>query len=133
MSETTVRNKHRAKLKELRPIQKAVETKRKWGYKTAMELLSIIERHSGTNVYALAKLTGWSPGRVVHFVNRLEKLNLVKSVYEVKLGRMTRMIYRVHPLENLILTDEDKKFLQGLGLGARNLPQKRKEHEPLTC
>lgn len=133
MSETTVRNKHHARLKELLPIQKAVETKRKWGYKTAMELLSMIERHNGTNVYALAKLTGWSQGRVVHFVNRLEKLNLVKSVYEVKLGRMTRRIYRTHPLENIILSDEDKAFLRGLKISAQNLPQRRKEHEPLTC
>lgn len=114
-------------------IQKAVETKRKWGYKCAMELLSTIEKHNGTNVYSLAKLMKWSIGNVTYFVNRLEKLNLVKSVYEVKLGRMTRRIYRTHPLENIILTDEDKAFLQGLGLGAKNLPQKRKEHEPLTC
>lgn len=128
MSNGTFRNSD-----ETKKTQKAVETKRRWGYKTATTLLSVIEKHNGANVYVLANLAGWSPGKVTYFVNRLEKLNLVKSVYEVKLGRLTRRIYRAHPLENIILTDEDKEFLRGLGFGARNMPQKRKEHEPLTC
>lgn len=128
MSNETVRNND-----ETKKTQKAVETKRKWGYKTATTLLSVIEKHNGANVYVLANLAGWSPGKVTYFVNRLEKLNLIKSVYEVKLGRLTRRIYRTHPLENLILSDEDKAFLRGVKISAQNLPQRRKEHEPLTC
>ncbi len=55
------------------------------------ELYTAINDHSGSSIYEMAKLTGWSPGRVHASIRRLEKDGMIRSKQVVE-GSRVRLV-----------------------------------------
>lgn len=74
----------------------AIQARREKGGDTDWELYELIDEHPGLSIYELAKLKGWTHGRVHGAVKRLEKSGLVRLEQIVKDSRVKSI---VRPLE----------------------------------
>lgn len=57
---------------------KAVQARRQRGEDTDWELYELIDERPGLSIYELAKIKGWTHGRVHGAVKRLEKNKLIR-------------------------------------------------------
>ncbi len=69
----------RSKESRLAALEKAKAARRQKSGDTDDELYTLINEHPGKSVYELAKLAGWSPGKVHASVQRLERDGMIKS------------------------------------------------------
>jgi len=74
----------------------AVQTRRVIGADTDWELYELVDERPGLSIYELAKLKGWTHGRVHGAVKRLEKSGLVRTELVVEGSRAKSL---VRPLE----------------------------------
>jgi predicted transcriptional regulator len=90
---------------------KAVQARRAIGGDTDWELYELIDERPRLSIYELAKLKGWTHGRVHGAVKRLEKNGLVRVELVVDGSRVKSL---VRPLEwwEMMTTDELEKFKQ---------------------
>lgn len=72
-------------------------------------LYEIINAHEGLSIYELAKLVGWSTGKVYHIVKALEDDGLVRTEKIEEGGRMKRKVYPVD-WEQLLPEDVKSKL-----------------------
>lgn len=89
----------------------AVQARRAIGGDTDWELYELIDERPELSIYELAKLKGWTHGRVHGAVKRLEKNGLVR-VELVVVGSRVKSLVR--PLEwwEMMTPDELDKFKQ---------------------
>jgi predicted transcriptional regulator len=89
----------------------AVQARRAIGGDTDWELYELIDERPRLNIYELAKLKGWTHGRVHGAVKRLEKNGLVRVELVVDGSRVKSL---VRPLEwwEMMTPDELEKFKQ---------------------
>jgi len=91
-------------------------------------LYEIINAHEGLSIYKLAKLVGWSTGKVYHIVKALEDDGLVRTEKIEEGGRIKKCIY---PVDWEKLLPEDVKrtlFASRKGAEAEKGPHaKRRE------
>ena len=89
----------------------AVQARRAIGGDTDWELYELIDERPRLNIYELAKLKGWTHGRVHGSVKRLEKNGLVRVELVVDGSRVKSL---VRPLEwwEMMTPDELEKFKQ---------------------
>ncbi|MDD2756676.1 MAG: winged helix-turn-helix domain-containing protein [Methanothrix sp.] len=89
----------------------AVQARRAIGGDTDWELYELIDERPSLSIYELAKLKGWTHGRVHGAVKRLEKNGLVKVELVVDGSRVKSL---VRPLEwwEMMTKDELKVFNQ---------------------
>ena len=89
----------------------AVQARRAIGGDTDWELYELIDERPRLNIYELAKLKGWTHGRVHGAVKRLEKNGLVRVELVVDGSRVKSL---VRPLEwwEMMTSDELEKFKQ---------------------
>jgi DNA-binding Lrp family transcriptional regulator len=66
------------------------------GLDTDYELYRVINRKPGASIYELAKVLGWSSGKVYGSVRRLEKDSLIRTK---KAERDGRSVLKVIPVE----------------------------------
>jgi DNA-binding MarR family transcriptional regulator len=69
----------RSKESRLKALEKARAASLDKSDAAAAELYTLINEHPGSNVYELAKLAGWSPGKVHASVRRLERDGMIRS------------------------------------------------------
>jgi predicted transcriptional regulator len=89
----------------------AVQARRAIGGDTDWELYELIDERPRLNIYELAKLKGWTHGRVQGAVKRLENNGLVRVELVVDGSRVKLL---VRPLEwwEMMTSDELEKFKQ---------------------
>ena len=89
----------------------AVQARRAIGGDTDWELYELIDERPRLSIYELAKLKGWTHGRVHGAVKRLEKNGLVRVELVVDGSRVKSL---VRPLEwwEMMTPDELEKFKQ---------------------
>jgi len=89
----------------------AVQARRAIGGDTDWELYEPIDERPGLSIYELAKLKGWTHGRVHGAVKRLEKSGLVKAELVVEGSRVKSL---VRPLEwwEMMTPEELDEFKQ---------------------
>jgi predicted transcriptional regulator len=89
----------------------AVQARRAIGGDTDWELYELIDERPRLNIYELAKLKGWTHGRVHGAVKRLEKNGLVRVELVVDGSRVKSL---VRPLEwwEMMTPDELEEFKQ---------------------
>lgn len=75
---------------------KATEARRRQVYDTDWELYEKINELPNSSEYELAKVLGWTPGRVNGAVKRLERDGYIKTRKEMRSGRAVTI---VTPLE----------------------------------
>ena len=87
----------------------AVQARRAIGGDTDWELYELIDERPRLSIYELAKLKGWTHGRVHGAVKRLEKNGLVRVELVVDGSRVKSL---VRPLEwwEMMTPDELEKF-----------------------
>jgi len=97
-------------------------------------LYEIINAHEGLSIYELAKLVGWSTGKVYHIVKTLEQDGLVRTEKMEEGGR----IKKVYPVdwENLLPKDVKMLFFHTLEVTQKEeedrIQENRKEKPPLV-
>jgi predicted transcriptional regulator len=69
-------------------------------------LYEVVNAHEGLSVYELAKLVGWSTGKVYHIVKALEDDGLVRTEEIEESGRIKKKVY---PVDWEKLLSEDVK------------------------
>ena len=67
-------------------------------------LYEVVNAREGLSIYELAKLVGWSTGKVHHIVKALEEDGLVRSEKIEEAGRLKKKVYPVD-WENLLPED----------------------------
>ncbi|MHB8119335.1 MAG: winged helix-turn-helix domain-containing protein [Methanothrix sp.] len=89
----------------------AVQARRAIGGDTDWELYELIDERPRLSIYELAKLKGWTHGRVHGAVKRLEKNGLVRVELVVDGSRVKSL---VRPLEwwEMMTPDELEEFKQ---------------------
>jgi len=73
-------------------------------------LYEFITSHEGLSIYELAKLVGWSTGKVYHIVKALEDDGLVRTEKIEEGGRLKKKVYPVD-WEQLLPKDVKSKLL----------------------
>jgi predicted transcriptional regulator len=86
----------RSKESRLKALEKARAARLQKSEDTDDELYTVINEHPGSSIYEMAKLTGWSPGRVHASMRRLEKDGMIRSKQIVE-GSRVKLV--VEPLE----------------------------------
>lgn len=69
----------RSKESRLKALEKARAARLEKSEDTDDKLYTLINEHPGSSVYELAKLAGWSPGKVHASVRRLERDGMIRS------------------------------------------------------
>lgn len=89
----------------------AVQARRVIGADTDWELYGLVDERPGLSIYELAKLKGWTHGRVHGSVKRLEKSGLVRTELVVEGSRAKSL---VKPLEwwEMMTPEELDEFKQ---------------------
>ena len=82
----------RSKESRLKALEKAKAARLKKSEDTDDELYTLINEHSGESGYELAKLAGWSPGKVHASIQRLERDGMIKSEKIVEGGRVKLVV-----------------------------------------
>jgi predicted transcriptional regulator len=93
-------------------------------------LYEVVNTHGGLSIYELAKLVGWSTGKVYHIVKALEDDGLVRTERIEEGGRIKKKVY---PVDWEKLLPEDVKrtlFAKRKGEGTEKEPH-AKRHESL--
>jgi len=76
-------------------INYAAEAVRRKGIDTDWTLYQLINKRPRLNVYELAKILGWSSGKVYGSIKRLEKQGLVLQEKSMKNGRAVLLVSAV--------------------------------------
>ena len=92
-------------------------------------LYEVVNAHAGLSIYELAKMVGWSTGKVYHLVKALEQAGLVRSEKLEEGGRIKKKVY---PIDWANLLPEDVKSKLFAGDKDRETEKAASErHEPL--
>lgn len=91
-------------------------------------LYEIISSHEGLSIYEIAKLVGWSTGKVHHIVKALEDDGLVRTEKIEEAGRMKKKVYPVD-WENL-LPEDVKRTLFAKKKSEEGAVTRAERHEP---
>jgi len=101
----------RTKESRLKALEKARAARRQKSEDTDDELYTLINEHSGESVYELAKLAGWSPGKVHASVRRLEKAGMVRSKQVVE-GCRVKLVVEPKEWWEFFTPEELEEFKQ---------------------
>lgn len=83
--------------------------KRKTAFENKWALLEVISKHPNLSIYELAKKMNWTPGKVEHYVKKLNKDKMIENSTEVVNGRNRRSI-RARKMEDFIDWDKIKEL-----------------------
>ncbi|MCP8307369.1 MAG: winged helix-turn-helix domain-containing protein [archaeon] len=93
-------------------LDKAIEARKELGSKTDEIVLDILRKKPGLSTYELAKITGWSIGKVDGSLRRLARAGKLKIQYMSKEGRIIKEAYPTEvSLRRLGLVEIEREML----------------------
>jgi len=93
-------------------------------------LYEVVNAHAGLSIYELAKMVGWSTGKVYHLVKALEQAGLVRSEKLEEGGRIKKKVYPID-WANLLPEDVKSKLFGGDKEREAEKGASPERHEPL--
>ena len=90
----------------------------------------VVNAHAGLSIYELAKMVGWSTGKVYHLVKALEQAGLVRSEKLEEGGRIKKQVYPVD-WEKLLPDDVKSKLFAADKEREAEKEASPERHEPL--
>ena len=90
---------------QLAALVKARQARQEKSEEADDELYDLVNQMSGSSAYMLAKAVGWSVGKTLGSIKRLEKVGLIKTELVTSEGR-ARLIVKPTPWEEFFTKEE---------------------------